>query len=185
MSRDALQVPFGDPKIVRDWLQVTGKVGKPAKEHPKRPIVGLQLAKSEVSGSRFWGFFQTLCGEDPNVFFANCYVTNYCPACFMAQSGKNITPPMIKADLRGKLEAVCDRYLGETVRTLGVEWVIGVGQYAEARAKAALEDSGEGVKVGSVMHPSPINPAANKDWPKVVTSQLTELGLLEVIRGGP
>ena len=173
MSRDALQVPFGDPKIVRDWLQVTGKVGKPAKEHPKRPIVGLQLA-GEVSESRFWDFFQSKC-KDPNVFFANCYVTNYCPACFMDQNGKNITPHMIKTDVREKLEAVCDRYLREMVRTLGVEWVIGVGPYAKDRAKVALEDSGEGVKVGFVVQPSSV------DWPKEVTSQLTALGLLEVI----
>ena len=176
------QVPFGDPKVVREWLKVAGKVEKPAKEHPKRPIVGLDLAKSEVSGSRFWGFFQALCG-DPDTFFANCYVTNYCPACFMAQSGKNVTPPMFKAKVRGRLEGVCDQFLEEVVRALGVEWVVGVGQYAEARAKVALKDGGEGVKVGSVMHPSPINPTANKEWSKVMTSQLTELGILEVIRG--
>lgn len=167
--------------MVKEWLKVSGTVGKPAKEHPKRPIIGLQLAKSEVSGSRFWGFFQTLCGGDPDVFFANCFVSNYCPACFMTQSGKNITPPTFKVDVRGRLEGVCDSFLVETVRTLGVEWVIGVGQYAESRARVAL--NGDGVKVGVVMHPSPINPAANKEWPKVVTSQLTELGVLETIRG--
>ena len=159
---------------------MSGKVGKPAKEHPKRPIVGLQLAKSEVSGSRFWGFFQTLCGH-PDTFFANCFVSNYCPACFMTHTGKNITPPTFKVDVRGKLEGVCDAFLREVVQALGVEWVIGVGQYAEARARVAL--NGDKVKVGVVMHPSPINPAANKEWPKVMTSQLTELGVLEVIRG--
>ena len=34
-----------------------------------------------------------------------------------------------------------------------------------------------------ITHPSPINPAANKGWREMATSQLGELGLLEVVRG--
>src|SRR5258707_11250713 len=48
-------VPFGDVAMVRDFLRVTGVVGKPKSEHPKRPIPGFQCARSEVSGSRLGG----------------------------------------------------------------------------------------------------------------------------------
>ena len=49
-------VPFGDAGIVREWLRIEGKVAKPASEHPKRPIEGLACTRSEVSGSRLWGW---------------------------------------------------------------------------------------------------------------------------------
>ena len=218
-----IQVPFGDSKSVKEWLQISGTVAKPTTEHPKRPIQGLDLAKIEVSGSRFWGLMQSLCGE-PNTFFRNCYVHNYCPLCFMAASGKNITPPMLKIGERGPLQEICDRFLVEVVRLLEVEWVVGIGKYAEERSRVALrksqvtvergrgeegggggegeegggeeregggeegEGEGEGgeseeVKVCYITHPSPINPAANKDWTGLVTSQLSDLGVLEIIRG--
>ena len=217
-----IQVPFGDSKSVREWLQISGTVAKPTTEHPKRPIQGLDLAKIEVSGSRFWGLMQSLC-EEPDTFFRNCYVHNYCPLCFMAASGKNITPPMLKIGERGPLQEICDRFLVEVVRLLEVEWVVGIGKYAEERSRVALrksqvrvergrgeeggggegeegggeeregggeegEGGGEGggreeVKVYYITHPSPINPAANKDWTGLVTSQLSDLGVLEIIRG--
>ena len=198
-----IQVPFGDSKSVREWLQISGTVAKPTTEHPKRPIKGLDLAKIEVSGSRFWGLMQSLSGE-PDTFFRNCYVHNYCPLCFMAASGKNITPPMLKVGERGPLQEICDRFLVEVVRLLEVEWVVGIGKYAEERSRVALRKSqvrverrrgeeggggGEGgggreeVKVCFITHPSPINPAANKDWTGLVTSQLSDLGVLEIIRG--
>src|SRR5215468_7923279 len=49
-------VPFGDVTLVKDFLGITGKVGRPAKEHPKRPISGFECTRSEVSGTRLWGF---------------------------------------------------------------------------------------------------------------------------------
>ena len=135
-----IQVPFGDSKSVREWLQISGTVAKPTTEHPKRPIQGLDLAKIEVSGSRFWGLMQSLSGE-PDTFFRNCYVHNYCPLCFMAASGKNITPPMLKVGERGPLQEICDRFLVEVVRLLEVEWVVGIGKYAEERSRVALGKS--------------------------------------------
>ena len=39
------------------------------------------------------------------------------------------------------------------------------------------------VFVSSIMHPSPINPAANQGWAQLVTQQLSELGLLDTIQG--
>lgn len=43
-------VPFGEVSSVRDWLRVEGEVGRPAKEHPKRPVEGFACQRSEVMG---------------------------------------------------------------------------------------------------------------------------------------
>ena len=49
-------VPFGDVGLVRDWLGITGKVSRPDGEHPKRRVEGFDCGRSEVSGSRLWGW---------------------------------------------------------------------------------------------------------------------------------
>src|SRR5687768_7634512 len=45
-------VPFGEVAMVRDWLGIEARVGKPKEEHPKRPIEGFACKRSEVSGAR-------------------------------------------------------------------------------------------------------------------------------------
>ncbi|KAM9813779.1 single-strand selective monofunctional uracil DNA glycosylase-like [Neosynchiropus ocellatus] len=170
-------VPFGEVKSVVDWLQVTGEVGRPAVEHPKRRISGLACTQSEVSGARFWGFFRKLCGE-PELFFRHCFVHNLCPLIFMSASGKNLTPPELPAGEREKLLALCDAALCQAVQVLGVSMVIGVGRVAEQRARRALSAAGVDVRVEGVMHPSPRNPLANKGWEAVARAKLAELGVL-------
>ncbi|XP_059575418.1 single-strand selective monofunctional uracil DNA glycosylase isoform X3 [Alligator mississippiensis] len=44
-------VPFGEVSTVRDWLQVGGHVGKPEREHPKRPVLGLACPQAEKNPS--------------------------------------------------------------------------------------------------------------------------------------
>jgi single-strand selective monofunctional uracil DNA glycosylase len=34
-----------------------------------------------------------------------------------------------------------------------------------------------GAQVGDIMHPSPANPKANKDWDKLIEAQLRALGV--------
>lgn len=123
--------------MVKEWLGIAGDVSSPANEHPKRAIQGLSCTKNEVSGTRFWNLMRELC-SNPEVFFKNCYVHNYCPLCFMAASGKNITPPMLRTLERRHLEEICNESLIEVIDLLGVEYVVGIGKYAEERAKAAL-----------------------------------------------
>ena len=43
------QVPFGEVNVTRDWLNITADVGKPESEHPKRPVLGFNCSKKEVS----------------------------------------------------------------------------------------------------------------------------------------
>ena len=49
-------VPFGEGEAVKSWMGLSGQVAKPAVEHPKRPILGLESTRSEVSGRRLWGW---------------------------------------------------------------------------------------------------------------------------------
>jgi single-strand selective monofunctional uracil DNA glycosylase len=169
-------VPFGEASFVRDWLGVEAPVGRPAREHPKRRIEGFGCARSEVSGARLWGAIAAHYGS-PSRFFARSFVANYCPLVFMEKSGRNRTPDKLSAIERAPLFAACDRALSRLVDILEPEWVIGVGGFAEARAREALD--GSGVRIAGVLHPSPASPRANRDWAGAARSQLVDLGLCE------
>lgn len=71
-------VPFGQVTKTREFLKICCQVDKPTNEHPKRPIDGFQCKRNEVSGDRFWSFFEDVCGNAGN-FFTNCIVYNHCP----------------------------------------------------------------------------------------------------------
>ncbi|XP_039971659.1 single-strand-selective monofunctional uracil-DNA glycosylase 1 [Xiphias gladius] len=173
-------VPFGEVKSVVDWLKITGEVGHPHDEHPKRRITGLACTQSEVSGARFWGLFRRLCGE-PVQFFRHCFVHNLCPLIFMSASGKNLTPPELPAAEREALLRLCDIALCQAVEALGVSMVIGVGRVAEQRARRALSAADVSVRVEGIMHPSPRNPLANKGWEEVAKAKLAELGVMSLL----
>ena len=135
----------------------------------------------QVSGARFWGFLKKYC-EKPEVLFKHSYVHNICPLVFMNKTGRNLTPPDLRAAERKPLIEVCHRYLVEVVRLLGVSIIIGVGKFAQREAKAALDEAGiRGIKVESIMHPSPANPAANRGWEDVVHKELEELDVLRFL----
>ncbi|XP_060109089.1 single-strand selective monofunctional uracil DNA glycosylase isoform X2 [Heteronotia binoei] len=173
-------VPFGEVQLVRDWLQVRGQVSRPACEHPKRPIRGLECPQTEVSGARFWGFFRSVCAS-PEVFFHHCFVHNHCPLLFISQSGRNLTPADLPAAQRERLMQVCDDALCEAIKLLGIAMVIGVGRFAEQRARKALSAAGIPVRVEGVMHPSPRNPRANKGWNAIIRARLEELGVMSLV----
>ena len=167
-------VPFGEIAHVRDWLGIKGPIDRPQIEHPKRPILGFDCPRSEVSGQRLWGFFKETFGE-PEVFFKRFFVVNYCPLVFMEESGKNRTPDKLPADEREALFAICDRALRRIVDRLQPTLIIGVGRFATDRAKVALR--GQPTSVETILHPSPASPAANRGWAKAAETQLKALGL--------
>ncbi|MEZ5613242.1 MAG: single-stranded DNA-binding protein [Rhodocyclaceae bacterium] len=166
-------VPFGEIDTVRDWLGLEAEVGRPATENPKRPIEGFDCTRSEVSGRRLWGLFRERFGS-PEAFFAEHYVANYCPLAFF-DGGRNLTPDKLPVAESAPLEAACDAHLRRVVELLEPEWVIGVGVWAEGRARAAL--AGTPVQFGRVLHPSPASPAANRGWSPAATRQLVEQGV--------
>jgi single-strand selective monofunctional uracil DNA glycosylase len=167
-------VPFGEVRAVRDWLGLRGAVGRPAVEHPRRPVHGLRCEHSEVSGRRLWGWAESTFKE-PEAFFRSIFVGNYIPLQFLEASGRNLTPDRLGAGDREPLLEVCDRALRETVTALRPRLVVGVGGYAEARARAVLGN--DGPRIGRILHPSPASPAANRGWAEAATRQLEELGV--------
>lgn len=167
-------VPFGEVAAVREWLQIFALVSPPAKTHPKRPIEGFDCSRSEVSGKRLWGLFAERFGT-PEKFFAEHFVLNYCPLVFCDEGGRNVTPDKLSTSEREKLFAVCDEHLQRVVEILEPEWVVGVGAFAKTRAELALEKSG--AKFGTILHPSPASPAANRGWAAAATKQMVALGL--------
>ncbi len=167
-------VPFGDIPSVRDWLGIETPIGKPAQEHPKRPIQGFACPRREVSGSRLWGWAQDTYGT-PDRFFDRFFVANYCPLCFMEETGRNRTPDKLPAAERAALFAACDRALRDTVTALKPRYVLGIGAFAERRAKAALEDAD--VTFGRIPHPSPASPLANRGWAEAATKAFHAQGI--------
>jgi single-strand selective monofunctional uracil DNA glycosylase len=167
-------VPFGAVGRVRDWLGIEAPVGRPDPEHPKKPVDGFACAREEVSGDRLWGWAQETWGT-PERFFASFFVWNHCPLLFLEPSGRNLTPDKLPAEARRRVLDPCDAALRAVVECLGFERVVGVGGFAEQRARVALE--GRPVRVDRVLHPSPASPAANRGWAEQATAQLRELGM--------
>lgn len=167
-------VPFGEVAAVRDWLKIECPVGKPKREHPRRPINGFACARSEVSGRRLWALFAERFGA-PQHFFAEQIVMNYCPLAFLESGGRNRTPDKLSAPEKSALFAACDRHLRAVVTALQPEWLVGIGDFATKRAEHVFQHGP--VKVGRILHPSPASPAANRDWKGLATRQLAELGV--------
>lgn len=175
-------VPFGEVRAVKEWMGIEASVGRPKAVYPSYPVQGLACPRSEVSGRRLWGLFETRFGK-PEAFFSEGFVVNYCPLLFIAASqrktgaegGRNLTPDRLPSDERAELYAACDRHLRAVVEALAPEWLVGIGGFAEARAREALAHVP--VKVIRILHPSPASPLSNRDWPGAATAQLIEAGV--------
>ncbi|PIE67216.1 MAG: single-stranded DNA-binding protein [Deltaproteobacteria bacterium] len=167
-------VPFGDVEMVRDFLGIKAAIGQPAAVHPKRPVTGFACGRGEVSGRRLWGWVRDRYG-DPDNFFRQFFVLNYCPLVFMEESGRNRTPDKLCQKEKASLFAVCDQALRESIAVYEPEWVVGIGAFAEQRAKVALKDARP--KIGRLTHPSPANPIANRGWAAIVEAELEAMGI--------
>src|SRR2546427_6649452 len=64
-------VPFGEILAVRNWLKIHAPIGKPDSEHPRRPVMGFECERSEVSGQRLWGLFAERFGTAGKFFTAH------------------------------------------------------------------------------------------------------------------
>ncbi len=167
-------VPFGEVAHARDWMGLEASVGRPAVEHPKRAVDGFGCARSEVSGARLWGWAKERFGA-PEAFFERFFVANYCPLVFMEESGRNRVPEKLPKAEREPMFAACDRALRRTVELLGPRYVVGVGKFAEKKARDVVGDLD--VVIGSVPHPSPASPLANRGWAPLMDAALTGLGI--------
>ena len=73
------------------------------------------------------------------------------------------------------ISSACDEALRAVVRVLKPRIVIGIGGFAERRARLVL--AGENVAVGTILHPSPASPLANQGWAGKIERQLEGLGV--------
>ncbi len=167
-------VPFGEVNIVRDWMGITGYVGKPETEHPKRPVKGFDCTRSEVSGKRLWGWARDQYGS-AEIFFNRFFVANYCPLIFFDEAGRNITPDKLPVHCKKELFDVCNGALERTVRYMSPSHVIGIGAFAHSRCVESL--SNLDVQTGRISHPSPANPAANRGWTDLIEGELSDMGI--------
>jgi len=165
-------IPFGEVSAVRDWMGIEAEVTQPAHPHPKRPVLGFDCTRSEVSGRRLWGLFAQRFGSAEK-FFLDHFVVNYCPLAFVEESGCNRTPDKLPAAELLPLLSACDLHLGRVISICQPEWVIGIGRFAEKRAALLCHELQ--VKVGTILHPSPASPASNQNWEGAVTAQLQKL----------
>ncbi len=169
-------VPFGEIPAVRDWMGIHEPVEKPEQEHPKRPILGFDCPKSEVSGRRLWGLFAERFPE-PESFFATHLVMNYCPLVFMEETGRNRTPDKLAAEEIVPLQEACDAYLITCLDALKPGWLVGVGAYAETALQRVAPEGAPNASIGKILHPSPASPAANRGWAEAATRQLETQGI--------
>jgi len=165
-------VPFGEVELVREWLGIEERVDRPAREHPERPVQGFSCRRREVSGQRLWGWARARYGT-PEAFFERFFVWNFCPLAFLEESGRNRTPDKLPAREREPLFAACGRALADAVDAIAPRRVVGVGRFALERARAALPDDAR--VVGSILHPSPASPLANRGWAEQADRQLEAL----------
>ena len=171
-------VPFGEIAAVSDWMYINTLVAAPENEHPKRPIQGFGCPKSEVSGKRLWGLFSEIY-PDAKDFFAEHYVTNFCPLVWMGETGKNITPDKLPKAESGPVDAACRRHLVKLIQQMQPEFLIGVGAFAEKQLKVTIAEYLPAYKgkIGRMLHPSPASPAANRGWAEAATKQLKDYGV--------
>jgi single-strand selective monofunctional uracil DNA glycosylase len=167
-------IPFGEITAVKEWLHIQAPVGQPADLHPRRPVTGFGCTRSEVSGKRLWGWAQATF-KTPEDFFSRFFVTNYCPLQFLESSGRNRTPNQLPKQEKAGLLAACDRALRRTVEHLKPRYVIGVGKFAHDRARTAVSDPA--ITVGSISHPSPANPKANRGWEALIRKEFQAMGI--------
>jgi single-strand selective monofunctional uracil DNA glycosylase len=168
-------VPFGEVNAVRDWMKIIAPVLQPKTPNPHRPIEGFDCARSEISGQRLWALFSARF-PDANDFFAHHFVLNYCPLAFFDNT-RNVTPDKISKAETAPLYAACDEHLRECVRAMQPEWVIGIGKFAETQATKALHKEFPLLKIGTVLHPSPASPMANRGWAPQAMAQLEKLAI--------
>lgn len=176
-------IPFGEVETVKSWLKIAAPVGRPEREHVKYPVKGYECPRSEVSGRRLWGLFRERYA-DAEHFFEGNFVVNYCPLLFIAsktlKSGKegagNLTPDKLIPSERAAVYEICDANLRELAAALEPSVIVGVGGFAETRAREALR--GFPTVFGRILHPSPASPRSNANWAGEALRQLNEMGIM-------
>src|SRR5207247_9955432 len=102
------------------------------------------------------------------------FVVNYCPLCFLAETGANLALDKLPAASRSRLVEACDRALHDVATALHVRYAIGLGNFAARRVAAAL---GDDVVCGGAPHPSPANARIGPHWAREMERALAVMGI--------
>ncbi len=168
-------VPFGEVEAVARWMKIDPRLEKPSGLHPKKPVLGLECHRREVSGKRLWSWARERYAS-ASVFFSRFFVLNYCPLMFLDQSGRNLALDKLPMAMRRPLMEICDQTLAQWLKHLEPEFVVGIGNFAYQRVLEVV--NGMNVVVGKISHPSPANPRANKGWAEIAEQELEALGIV-------
>lgn len=149
-------IPFGDKETVKEYLKLDQIIyTNLPKQHPKKPLLGLDTTRVEVSGKRIWGLVKKLYPQKEN-FFKRNLILNCVPSCFLDENGVNLTPDKMKKEERGNLYKICFSALKEVFSILKIDKIIAIGNLAEE----ILKDFKADYKFIKITHPSPLNPRA-------------------------
>lgn len=174
-------VPFGDVETVRTWMGIEdAEVREPANVREARPVHGFSCPRGEVSGARFYGGLHDHYGSLHEAY-RHLYIANYCPLLFFNARDQNLTPDKLRKADREPLFGVCDEHLAALLAHFTPQAVVGIGKFAEGRARAVVEDAGLDVEILGLLHPSPASPLANKDggthWRRALDEVLEAAGI--------
>ena len=114
----------------------------------------------------------------PRRFF-NTTLINYCPLVWLEAGGKNRTPEQLPAAGTNPVYAACNQHLSEVLHLLKPTMAIGIGGFAQKRLAKIIDAPESGLKairVGTILHPSPASPMANRGWANQARAQLKALG---------
>jgi len=167
-------IPFGDVTMVRDWLGLEVRWANliactpsvrswdsPATQRGQRhPSVGLGV--------------RTVCHAGK--VLRDVLRRELLPAGVSRGERPQPHARQAAAVEQAPLFAACDEALRRLVEAMQPTHVVGVGHFAFKRAQTAL--SGFDVEVGTILHPSPASPLANRGWAAAASRQLAarELG---------
>ena len=130
-----------------------------------------------MSGRRLWSWAKETYGTPEN-FFRTFFITNYCPLVFMeGPNGRNFVPEKLPKTEREPLFDACDHALRQTIELMQPDYILGVGKFAEKKAKQVAGDLD--IVIGSVPHPSPASPIANRGWSPLMSKALRDIGILD------
>ncbi|XP_017047177.1 single-strand selective monofunctional uracil-DNA glycosylase [Drosophila ficusphila] len=173
-------IPFGNVRTVKVLMQLSGSVGKPPVEHPKRPVMGLDCRTEEPSGVRLWELFLRLAGGI-QTFSQQCFVHNFCPLAFFDEKGKNLTPSELKGLYKKQIQELCLKAFEDQLMLLKPEVVVAVGDYVHTALKHSGYCKSDAVSVLRLPHPSPRS-VNNTNWPEKAELFLGENNLVRYLR---
>ena len=125
-------------------------------------------------GTRLWGAIARAL-RHPGAFLRATTSSRTTARCSSSRrAGATARPTSCRAAEREPLYRACDRHLLRLVEVLEPSWVVGIGAFAEARAREVL---GDRVRVARVLHPSPASPLAQRDWAGTVRRELRAQGV--------